>query len=208
MSVAQLVFLPGMSGEAVFWQPVASQLAAAHDAVLLGWPGLGGNPPDPAVQSYDDLVSMVIDRLDRPSALVAQSMGGYVAVRVAAAARDRVTHLVLAVTSGGVDLGRFGGTDWRPGSRAAHPDAPEWAFAPTADLTDVIRTIEVPVLLLWATDDPISPLPVGEHLAELFPNVRLVSYPSDDHWVARIHADDVASEIAVLLGPSSDQVKL
>ncbi|MEZ5248302.1 MAG: alpha/beta fold hydrolase [Ilumatobacteraceae bacterium] len=119
----------------------------------------------------------------------------------------RVTHLVLAVTSGGVDLGRFGGTDWRPGCER-HTPTPEWAFAPTADLTDVIGSIDVPVLLVWAADDPISPLPVGEHLAELFPNARLVSYPSDDHWVACLHADDVAREIAVLLGSSSDQVKL
>ena len=83
-----------------------------------------------------------------------------------------------------------------------------WRFRISIGITDVIGSIDVPVLLVWAADDPISPLPVGEHLAELFPNARLVSYPSDDHWVARLHADDVAREIAVLLGSSSDQVKL
>jgi pimeloyl-ACP methyl ester carboxylesterase len=196
--MARLVFLPGMSGNADFWRPVADALTA-HEAEFVNWPGLGDNPPDPDVHSYDDLVSLVVDRLDRPSVLVAQSMGGYVAVRAAAVARDRVTHLVLAVTSGGVDLTRFGAEDWRPGSRAAHPSAPEWAFAPTDDLSHVIRTIDVPVLLVWATHDPISPLAVGEHLAGLFPNAQLVAFDSDDHWVARAHATDVAREIAALL---------
>lgn len=196
--MTRLVFLPGMAGNADFWRPVADALNE-HEATFLGWPGLGDNPPDPQVNGYDDLVSLVVDRLDRPSVLVAQSMGGYVAVRAADAARDRVTHLVLAVTSGGVDLTRFGAEDWRPGSRAAHPHAPEWAFAPTDDLTHVIRTIDVPVLLVWATHDPISPLAVGEHLADLFPHARLVSYASDDHWVAREHATEVASEIEILL---------
>lgn len=196
--MARLVFLPGMAGNADFWQPVADALTD-HETTLIGWPGLGDNPPDPDLNGYDDLVSLVVDHLDRPSVLVAQSMGGYVAVRVAASARDRVTHLVLAVTSGGVDLTRFGAEDWRPGSRVAHPDAPDWAFAPTDDLTHLIRTIDVPVLLVWATHDAISPLAVGEHLAELFPNARLVTYDSDDHWVAREHAAEVASEIAALL---------
>jgi pimeloyl-ACP methyl ester carboxylesterase len=196
--MARLVYLPGMSGNADFWQPVADALIA-HEAEFVNWPGLGDNPPDPDVDSYDDLVALVVDRLDRPSVLVAQSMGGYVAVRAVEAARDRVTHLVLAVTSGGVDLTPFGAEDWRPGSRAAHPDAPEWAFARTDDLTQVIRTIDVPVLLVWATHDPISPLAVGEHLAGLFPNARLVAYDSDDHWVAREHAAEVAREIATTL---------
>lgn len=196
--MARLVFLPGMAGNADFWQPVADALTD-HETTLIGWPGLGGNPPDPDVNGYDDLVSLVVDHLDRPSVLVAQSMGGYVAVRVAASARDRVTHLVLAVTSGGVDLSRFGAEDWRPGSRAAHPAAPDWAFAPTDDLTHLIRTIDAPVLLVWATHDAISPLAVGEHLAELFPNARLVTYDSDDHWVARVHAIELATEIEALL---------
>lgn len=196
--MARLVYLPGMAGNADFWQPVADALTG-HEATLLGWPGLGDNPPDPEVHGYDDLVSLVVGHLDRPSVLVAQSMGGYVAVRAADAARDRVTHLVLAVTSGGVDLARFGAEDWRPGSRDAHPRAPDWAFAPTDDLTHVIRTIDVPVLLVWATHDPISPPAVGEHLADLFPNARLVTYDSDDHWVARERATEVAAEIDALL---------
>ena len=196
-----IVFLPGMSGDGSFWSPVAEELSD-HEHVLVDWPGLGTTPADPAVSSYDDLTELVLGRLHEPSVVVAQSMGGYVAVRVASQAPEMVTHLVLAATSGGLDLRRFGALDWRPGSRQSHPGAPDWAFAETGDVSELIRAISVPALLIWATRDAISPLAVGEHLAGLIAGSRLVSFDSDDHWVARVHATEVAKEIAELIGGS------
>lgn len=198
--VVRVIFLPGTSGcGREFWEPVASELPA-HEHVFVDYPGLGGTPSSTDVDSYDDLVNMVIELLDgEPSVLVAQSMGGYVAVQVAMRAPGLVTHLVLAVTSGGVDAQRLGIADWRPRSRAAHPDAPSWVYAPTVDLSPRLGEIRQPTLLLWATDDAISPLAVGQELRRLLPNSRLVTYDCDDHWVARIHATEVAAEIKVLL---------
>ncbi len=192
-----LVFLPGMSGLGSFWDPVRERLADwATDAV--DWPGLGGTPANPAVHGYDDLANLVVQRLEGPSVLVGQSMGGYVAALATLRAPERVSHLVLAVTSAGLDMRTFGAVDWRPGSRAAHPGAPPWAFAPQPDLADQIATIRVPTLLLWADHDPISPLAVGRRLHELLTNSQLTVYASDDHWVVRDHATDVARRIADL----------
>ena len=138
---------------------------------------------------------MVVGHLHEPCALVAQSMGGYLAIRAAARAEANVTHLVLAATSGGVDLAGLGVTDWRLASRAANAHAPDWAFERTSDLTEIIASTIVPVLLLWATDDAISPRRVGEHLLTLFPNGRLTVFDCDDHWFARIHSPAVAETI-------------
>lgn len=187
---AAALFLPGMSGLGEFWDPVRERL-----------PGVGSNALDwpwHAVDGYDGFVEHVIARLDRPTVLVGQSMGGYVAVRVALAAPGLVSHVVLAVTSAGLDMAALGASDWRPGSRAAHPDVPEWAFARQPDLAAVLPSVAAPTLLLWADGDPISPLAVGRRLADLIPCSELVVYRSNDHWVAREQADDVARRIADL----------
>ena len=40
---------------------------------------------------------------------------------------------------------------------------------------------------------------MGRHLTGCFPDARLLVVDCDDHWVARIHADRVASAIEDLL---------
>jgi pimeloyl-ACP methyl ester carboxylesterase len=92
-----------MSGDGEFWAPVADRLVQ-HETVRINWPGLGSNLAEPSVASYDDLVELVLGQLAEPSVLVAQSMGGYVAVQTALRAPSKVTHLVLVATSGGVNL--------------------------------------------------------------------------------------------------------
>jgi pimeloyl-ACP methyl ester carboxylesterase len=199
MSRPSLLFLPGSSGAASFWLPVGELLPTAWRKRYLDWPGMGSVPPSPGIASYDDLVDLVLDRLEEPTALVAQSMGGVVAAKVAIRRPDRVSHLVLSVTSGGIDRGAFDLADWRPDYRKAHPNAPAWIFEHSRDLSDELRTLRMPVLLVWATRDAISPLAVGRHLARLMPRSRLVEIESDDHWVVRRHPAPVAQEIETLI---------
>ncbi|WP_308495392.1 alpha/beta fold hydrolase [Duganella aceris] len=78
------------------------------EKIHFGWPGFGPTPATPDVQGIDDLVNKVIAELDVPCALIAQSMGGIIAIRVALARPDLVTHLVLAETSGGISRGPDG----------------------------------------------------------------------------------------------------
>ena len=47
----------------------------------MSWPGFGGAPPEPGVNGIDDLVARVVRRITGPVALLAQSMGGVIAVR-------------------------------------------------------------------------------------------------------------------------------
>ena len=172
MDFRHIIFLPGMSGHGEFWEPVAEQLRSfGHRCTLIDWPGLGDNAVDPSVAGYEDLVKVVCSHVDGPVVLVGQSMGGYVAVRTALRPDVDVTHLVLAATSGGFEMSSFDAIDWRPGSRAAHPTAPAWAFEPTADLTSEIAALAMPVLLMWANRDEISPIGAGLHLLDLVPDV-------------------------------------
>ena len=192
----RFVWLPGMSGMGTFWAPVAERLEGQH--TLVDFPGLGTNPPSPTVNSYEDLVDDVASKFTGPSVLVAQSMGGVVAMHLALRNPELVTHLVLAVTSGGIDTSPYRAEDWRISSRLANPSAPDWAFANQTDLSDQLWNVRMPTLLIWASDDAISPVGVGERLNALIENSELLVIESGDHWVARMEAELVANRIESL----------
>ena len=130
--MAKLLFLPGAGGSSGFWKPAGDRLPAAWSKHYFGWPGLGDQPHDPAIKGIDDLVQLVTARIDGPVDLVAQSMGGVIAVRVALARPDLVRRLVLCVTSGGVDMAGLGAADWRADYRKSFPNAAPWITAGTA----------------------------------------------------------------------------
>ena len=196
-SLQTIAFLPGASGRGDFWEPVGRCLTG-YEQIYFDWPGFGDVPAEPYVHSYVDLSSIVIERLQHktvPSIVVAQSMGGVVAVDVATRRPDLVSHLVLGATSGGIDVAALGAIDWRPGSRSAHPTNPSWMWDEPPDQSVSLTNLKVPTLLVWASDDSISPHAVGLRLAELIPDSRLLVFAGDDHWVARINAEAVACEI-------------
>lgn len=188
----KLLFLPGASGNTNFWKPVAERLTVPGQRIHFGWPGFGPTPPDPAVQGFDDLVEMVLAEIDGPTALIAQSMGGVIALRCALARPELVTRLVLTVTSGGMNLADLGAKDWRASFRAANPAYPEWFATYREDLTDRLGSIQAPALLLWGDADPISPPAVGERLASLLPRAELHVFPGGTHDLGNLMADKVA----------------
>ena len=195
----KVLFLPGAGGDPSFWAPVAGRLPV--EAVRLAWPGLGDQPARPDVRGIDDLVRLTLAHMDGPVDLVAQSMGGVVAVLATLARPSCVRRLVLVATSGGVDVARLGAADWRADYRRDFPDAAAWIFDTRVDLTDRLRTITAPTLLLWGDADRISPVAVGEHLAALLQRSTLVVIPGGDHAMARERADDVAAHVARHLSP-------
>lgn len=188
----RLLFLPGASGNTHFWRPVAQRLRHGAEPVHLGWPGFGETPNDPGVNGFEDLLALVLARLDRPCALIAQSMGGVLALRAALARPQRVTHLMLSATSGGLPMAALGAENWRESFRAAHPEVPDWFATDTTDLSSRLPELTLPVLLLWGEADPISPVAVGERLAALLPHAQLHVIPDADHDLGLLHADQVA----------------
>jgi pimeloyl-ACP methyl ester carboxylesterase len=180
----KLVFLPGALGAADFWHPVGGLLPATWEKVYLSWPGLGRQPRAEHVNGFDDLVGLVEEELDRPCDLVAQSMGGLVAVRAAARHPDKVRSLVLAATSGGVDVAALGGADWRDDYRRSNPAAATWITTDRPDQTRELRALTQPTLLLWGDADPISPVAVGELLRSLLARATLEVIPGGTHGLA------------------------
>lgn len=179
-----VAFLPGAGGSPEFWRPVADRLPAEWEVTLLGWPGAGDQPHHPSVNSFEDLVDLTQASIATRSDLVAQSMGGVVALGVALRYPEMVRRLVLVATSGGLDVEALGGQDWRADYRAEFPNAAKWVTEQHVDYTQQLARLTAPTLLMWGDQDPISPLAVGRRLASVLPNSQLTVVPGGTHALA------------------------
>lgn len=191
------LFLPGASGSADLWRPIGKRLDL--DPVYLAWPGLGEQPADPSITCLDDLVRLVEAQAgERPVDLLAQSMGGVVALKVVLRGRVRVRRMVLSVTSGGVDAAVRAAAlhDWRANYRVRFPRAATWIADDRTDLTERLREVTCPTLLLFGDADPIAPPVVGKRVASLLPNARLHVVAGGNHDLVSTRADDVLPIIA------------
>lgn len=190
--MTKILFLPGSGASPDFWKPVGALLPTDWPKHYFGWPGLGDQPHDPAITGIDDLVRMVVEKMEGPVDLVAQSMGGVIAARLAIEQPQKVRRLVLTVTSGGVDMAGLGAADWRAGYRKAFPRAASWILEPRTAGPQPVEKIAAPTLLLWGDSDLISPVAVGRHLEARIPDARLHIVSGGDHDLAQTHAAEIA----------------
>jgi len=192
MKPTKLVFLPGAGGNRTFWMPVANLLDHSSTREFVEWPGINGVEEDSNINSVSDLAESVATKIDQPTAIIAQSMGGVVGLLSLLKRPELVSHLVLVVTSGGVPVDDIRSEDWRPAYIEANPSYPDWFTNYTGDLTDKLSDLNLPVLLIWGDSDPISPVAVGEKLEGIFPNSQLRVIAGGDHALANTLPDIVA----------------
>jgi pimeloyl-ACP methyl ester carboxylesterase len=197
--MTHLLFLPGAGGAAEFWHPLGALLPEQYDKTWLNWPGLGHEAHKPGLDSLDALTTYAAAHLRSDTVIVAQSMGGIFALRLALLYPQAVTKLVLTAASGGIDVMRFGAGDWRPAYRAEYPKAADWIMAARADHTAEIGSIAQPALLLWGDADTISPVAVGRHLAALLPKAELHVIAGGDHGFAQARATEIAPLVRTFL---------
>lgn len=195
MPSTSITLVPGAAGLASFWDPIRERLPSDWQQRSLDLPGFGPVPARPDISSYDQLVDHIASGISVPSVVAGQSMGGFLSLQLALRYPALLTHLVLVVAAGGVDMARHGAVDWRSEARPNSTN-PSWIFEPVPDLSSELRRIQIPVLLIWATRDPISPLAVGRQLEADLPDARLLTFDTDDHWVARRFPSETALAIA------------
>lgn len=189
-----LIFLPGASGNTAFWQPVIQRLPEDNSSMVVAYPSFGGYPDDVNVQSFEGLQDYVLNQIQQPSVVIAQSMGGIFAVQAALQKSEQVRALVLVATSGGIDLSPFQVADWREDYQQSFT-VPDWFVQYQSDLTSILERIQCPVLLIWGDADPISPVAVGQFLHHQIPHAELHIVSQGQHDLAYVHAEHVAQLI-------------
>ncbi len=188
-----LIFLPGASGNTAFWQPVI-QLLQDDSTIVVAYPSFGGYADDVDVQSFEGLQADVLNQIQQPSVVIAQSMDGIFAVQVALQKPEQVQALVLVATSGGIDLSPFQVADWREDYQQSFT-VPDWFVQHQSDLTGSLERIQCPVLLIWGDADPISPVALGQALHRQIPHAELHIVSQGQHDLAYVHAEHVAQLI-------------
>ena len=189
-----LIFLPGASGNTAFWQPVIQHLPQDNSTIVVAYPSFGGYPDDVDVQSFESLQDDVLNQIQQPSVVIAQSMGGIFAVQAALQRPEQVRALVLVATSGGIDLSPFQLADWREDYQQSFT-VPDWFIQHQSDLTDSLEHIRCPVLLIWGDADQISPVAVGQFLNCQIPHAELHIVSQGQHDLVYVHAEHVAQLI-------------
>ena len=186
-----LIFLPGASGNTEFWRPVAEKLVVTGEKTVIAYPSFGGYPDHVDVHNFKDLQSYVLDQIQQPSVIIAQSMGGIFAVQAALQKPHLVRALVLVATSGGIDLSSFDVANWRDDYQL-NLAVPDWFAAHHSDVSTQLDQIQCPVLLLWGDADPISPVAVGEYLQQKLPKAELFVIAHGQHDLANVYAEQVS----------------
>lgn len=186
------LWLPGAGGAGSFWDPLIGRMPASWSNQAFSWPGLGDQPAVAGVDSIEDLIERVLEGIDEPVDLIAQSMGGVVASRIAIEHPARVRRLVLIATSAGVNMAAHGAENWRRSYRERFPKASPWITEARAAADVPLDRIACPTLLIWGDADPISPVAVGQELHRRIAGSRLEVVVGGDHDLASLRSAEVS----------------
>lgn len=214
----------------------AAAPGGALAALGLDLPGFGASPPPPVAwgsEAYADVVVRILEGPGGPAGpvvLVGHSLGGRVAVRVAAARPDLVSGLVLSGAPVGPRTGgrprpvpafrlvrrlhRMGlvGDAAMERARQRHGSADYRAASGVMrdvlvrlvaeDYADAIGALACPVELVWGSDDSVVPTEVARSLAAAIPGARLTVCPAAGHLVPVTAPGDLRAAVDRLVTSS------
>lgn len=199
-----VLLIHGLSGSTRWWRPVVPALARQYRVYLLDLPGFGARRHRSPLRPFAELPGWVAAWMDaagiESAHLIGHSMGGALALRLAAGAPRRVRRLVL-VDAAAVPTSRFLPGYALPFARALRHLAP--TFLPVLafdaaragprtlrraaadllrqDLREDAAQVRAPTLIVWGAEDTLVPLRVGRLLRAQIPEARLLVLPHAGH---------------------------
>jgi pimeloyl-ACP methyl ester carboxylesterase len=131
-----------------------------------------------------------LDRMMARAATLAfrPGLGERLSVQRNPAARDLIRH-AFADVGGNVNRAR----SWARFAR-------RWPAGPQRDLLDAYPRLELPVLLLWADQDPAHPLIAAQEALDLLPDAQLRTLPGTGFLMAYDDPVSVARELIAFCG--------
>lgn len=205
-SGAPVVLIHGLGGSADWWRHNIDVLAERYLVSAVDLVGFGRNRlflrQSKLPLEFDDIAALLARWIEssfaEPVHLVGNSMGGHIAIHVAATRPDLVRSLVL-VDATGVPFELAPGAHidslavprgWRSLALIAARDL--FRAGPTAfalaflrllrdDARPLLSKLTMPVLLLWGEHDPLVPLTYARQMQQLIPNATLRIVPRAGH---------------------------
>jgi pimeloyl-ACP methyl ester carboxylesterase len=201
-----LVLLHGLGGSSDWWRHNIDVLAERYLVAAVDLIGFGRNRfflrRSNLPLRFDDIAALLArwieSSFDGPVHLAGNSLGGQIAIHLAASRPDLVRSLVL-IDSTGIPFEIAPGAHienivmpqrWRSFllilSRdlfRAGPTAIAVAFARLLrdDARPLMRTLTMPVLLVWGEHDPLVPLTYAKQMLEEMPHAKLRVIPRAGH---------------------------
>ena len=188
-----IVLIHGLGGSSDWFRHNIEVLAESHSVAAIDLVGFGRTGRRPLV--FEEIAALlarwIASSFDGPVHLAGNSMGGHIAIHVAATRPDLVRSLIL-IDSTGIPFAIDPRTHFEYGAFPrrglpflrvfardafrAGPTALALAFARLLrdDARPLLRTLGMPVLLLWGENDPLVPVPYARQMHELIPHARLV----------------------------------
>lgn len=199
-----VLMIHGLSGSTRWWRPVVPAFAEHFRVYLINLPGFGAAVPRGRLLPLAHLASWIEAWADEVGLsrvhVLGHSMGGYVAMRLAAETPRRVSRLVL-VASAGIPVAPRLGNYLVPMARASTVLAP--AFLPVLaadamragpwnllraamdlqrqDARTLLPRIEAPTLVVWGDRDVLVPLAAARILNSGIKGSRLAVIPGAGH---------------------------
>jgi pimeloyl-ACP methyl ester carboxylesterase len=196
-----IVLLHGLGGSSDWFRNNIDVLAESHSVAAADLVGFGRTRARRPL-AFDEIAALLArwieSSFDEPVHLAGNSMGGHIAIHVAAKRPDLVRSLIL-IDSTGIPFAldprihiEHGGLPHRGFSFAkvffrdafrAGPTTLAVAFARLLrdDARPLMKELRMPVLLLWGENDPLVPVPYAEQMREWVPQARLVVLPHAGH---------------------------
>ena len=191
-----MILIHGLSGSGGWWRFNIAALSASHEVLTLEL--LGGV----GVQDAARLIVAWAAHLGLPpAAVIGHSMGGQIALYVAAFAPQQVNRLVLACASGllhaswwrvALNLPRAGFSGrprfvpivLRDSLRTGLPNLYRAARDILRDdVAELLPSLTVPTLVIWGARDPLVPPQLGRVLARSIPGAQYIELPHAGHVV-------------------------